>query len=564
MNLGKQEQLDLNGVWSFVFREEGLPSAAELAQLDYPQMETVPGCFDTSSVHRFARGCGVYRREVFIGGLCRLNIGGIGVRGRVFWDGRTLGELPIPFEDEEFVFEAGDEKAHTLVIAVDNRIDGSDDSLWAPYYDFYSHGGIYRDVSIGRLDRELRFVDCRVTTLDERTRTVRIDYELEGEKAGVSHPLECRVDGRLIYASGDGGMPARGNFTVNLPGAALWSVDHPVLHTLELSCNPAAKTFCAFGIRRVALQNGRITLNGEAVKLIGVNRHDAHPDFGYAVPVATVLHDLMQIKAMGANFIRGSHYPQSESMLALCDRLGLLVWEETLGWGNNPGSLKSRKFLDAQDCMARHLVRKSWNHPSVILHGFLNEVYSDCEEAEPVVRHLAELFRELNPSIPVSFATCRAEETERCVKFVDVIAYNVYPGWYVGDFLAEEFRPEDIAARLAQVRSYANLPENREKALLITEIGASTIAGAEPGDRWSEEYQADVDEEAVRLVMQDDRYSGIAIWLFADSRTFRTKGAVMRPRCFNNKGIVTEHRIPKQAYRRLTMLLRGGKNRKES
>lgn len=123
-----------------------------------------------------------------------------------------------------------------------------------------------------------------------------------------------------------------------VPSHKLWSVETPNLHRLHLRAGQDEKEI-RFGMRKVGLQDGRITLNGKPVKLIGFNRHDAHPDYGYAIPAEITRNDLEMIREKGYNFIRGCHYTQSETMLSICDELGLLVWDESLGWGNSIASM---------------------------------------------------------------------------------------------------------------------------------------------------------------------------------------------------------------------------------
>ena len=78
----------------------------------------------------------------------------------------------------------------------------------------------------------------------------------------------------------------------------------------------------------------------------------------------------------GANFIRGSHYPQREKFLQLCDQLGILVWEEILGWDVKPPELFTPGFLRRQKDQARKLAAAHYNHPCIIIWGFMNETES--------------------------------------------------------------------------------------------------------------------------------------------------------------------------------------------
>ena len=85
------------------------------------------------------------------------------------------------------------------------------------------------------------------------------------------------------------------------------------------------------------------------LKLKGFNRHDAHPDYGAALPYEVIVSDVRWMVAAGANFVRGSHYPQDARLLDAADALGLLVWEEIIGWGVPVESLGSSRWLDRSE-----------------------------------------------------------------------------------------------------------------------------------------------------------------------------------------------------------------------
>ena len=177
-----------------------------------------------------------------------------------------------------------------------------------------------------------------------------------------------------------------------------------MVHGLETVAGQDEKEI-RFGMRKVGLQDGRITLNGKPVKLIGFNRHDAHPDYGYAIPAEITRNDLEMIREKGYNFIRGCHYTQSETMLSICDELGLLVWDESLGWGNSIASMTDPVFCRYQQEQTRQMVRKSINHPCIILWGFLNEASTHEPEAGTLVNSLIQTIRSEEQSRLVTFAS---------------------------------------------------------------------------------------------------------------------------------------------------------------
>ena len=157
-----------------------------------------------------------------------------------------------------------------------------------------------------------------------------------------------------------------------------------------------------FGIRTVEARDRRIWLNGEPIFLKGVNRHEQNGEFGATTSEAQMVRDLQLVESLNANFVRGAHYQQSQRFLDLCDEMGVLVWEESLGWGNGLqytrqydkiDELSDEGFRAAQIHETRERVRASFNHPSVILFGFLNECASGRLECKSLVDALIDAIK---------------------------------------------------------------------------------------------------------------------------------------------------------------------------
>ena len=79
------------------------------------------------------------------------------------------------------------------------------------------------------------------------------------------------------------------------------------------------------GFRNIAIDGTRVFLNGKPLQIKGVNRHEDHPDWGYALPEHLMLRDLDLLEELGANSVRGSHYPNDQRFLDLCDERGIFV-----------------------------------------------------------------------------------------------------------------------------------------------------------------------------------------------------------------------------------------------
>jgi beta-glucuronidase len=514
---------NLNGIWEFAFTD------IRSVNPEFDSRLPVPGCFDALSCYFGKRGVGWYRRNVVCGGNVQLSFTA-GLHAEVFWDGIPVGETALPYTREEFLFDSGIQGEHELLIVTDNLVSGDAGEQFKLNYDFYGYGGIYNDVELA----EFEFGDVRhieVIPLDFKTGEVKLKVEcFNAPPDALNIAFDSAPAKKIKYAS---------ELTLKVPDFRLWSPESPFLH--KVIVNGFSTTF---GIRTLDWSGTRLLLNGKPLKLIGCNRHESHPEFGAAVPDFLTASDLVAAKQQGFNFIRGSHYPQKETMLELCDRLGILVWEETLGWGNRKEHLTDPVFQARQEEQCRKMVRKSMNHPSVIIWGFLNEAQTDLKSARPIISQLYSSIRKLDPTRPITFGS-NCPDVDVCFDLVDMVSLNIYPGWYGTDNKVEgacRIRPrlEELAEKF------------KEKPLLVSEIGVSGIAGDHSGFRWSEEFQERYIEEVLSVILENKRYTGVALWQFCDSRTYlETDHFLMRPRGFNNKGLLDEYRRPKQAWNAL-------------
>jgi beta-galactosidase len=160
---------------------------------------------------------------------------------------------------------------------------------------------------------------------------------------------------------------AKVSIPVNSP--QLWSVDHPNLYevrTLVSSDNnqpvDAVTTKCGFRTIRFDAKEG-FFLNDQPLKLQGTSNHQDHAGVGVAVPDAIQEFRIRKLKEMGSNAYRTAHNPPSRELLDICDRLGMLVMDETRHFNASPEYLKQLEWL----------VRRDRNHPSVILWSLFNE-----------------------------------------------------------------------------------------------------------------------------------------------------------------------------------------------
>ncbi len=553
--IAAQADVDLNGSWSFRFEEGKAIEETEGPAFEATDTMTVPGCYDTMPKWFLRRGTGLYRRTFTLDRPVEnawIVVDGMGLRGNFKIDGKDLGTHPYPYarlEIETGPLAAGE---HTIFAALDNRFDWKTTKLARQYYDFYFYGGFYHGVKLSFDNRKLF-----VRTRDYKTGTVEIE---------AVNFKERDFAGTLVF---DGKNEVKATFrggraTVKVPGFKLWSPDSPNLHTVTLDAQIPTR----FGIRTVEARDRRIWLNGKPVFLKGVNRHETHIEFGAATPDTQMARDLQIIKDLGANFIRGAHYQQSSRFLGLCDEMGILVWEESLGWGNGKGytmhldkmdELADPEFVAAQVHQTREMVRASFNNPSVILAGFLNECASNKQSCKDLVDKLVAAIKGEDAGRLVTFA-CNGWYRDICHSNTDVVAFNSYPGTIPNQpglpaELAEKVRnldPKSDGSAGFNVIARHFRAKYPDKPIMVSECGVGALYGYHDPMACvgSEEFQDEYLTDVLETIWGNEDIVGATIWQYSDMRSYHRNSNRHNGKLFGISiaGLVSHDRKPKKSF----------------
>jgi len=544
----RRNSTKLDGIWDFAFSETADYRHPELNAIKFTDKITVPGVWDAMPAWNGKRGIGFYRTNVTIpcGKRARLHIGTLGLYGKVFVDGKMLGEHNSPYVPFDVIIPPGTTEQRELIVMIGNRFDYELCPLFELFFDFYAYGGIYRDVELQILPEEGELDWIGIDTIDWTSGKIQVKVT-----AAAVGPRQITIKdekNQILSQEERRFATPTETFDITLPQAAPWSPEAPNLHWLTVDTGTDAIRV-RFGIRQVSAKQGQIYINGQQIsKLRGYCRHEAHPQFGPALPEAQLLADIQLLRDLGCNFVRGSHYPQDPRFLALCDEYGILVWEEGLGWGQQLKQFTDPNFITAQVKHLQAMCKASYNNPSIILRGFLNEGNTTLPEAEYCYSTLVTTLRESDPNRLVTYASNQYMK-DRYLEMADVVSFNTYPGWYSQN-PEDEYPIEEIVPCL---RGYVDALKERglgDKPLIISEIGASGLYGWDDPMKtyWSESYQAECLQTAVREIMTNPAICGVALWQFCDARTYRGSRALGRPRGFNNKGTMDEYRRPKAAY----------------
>ncbi len=317
---------------------------------------------------------------------------GVMTASTVWINGKRLGEYqggytPFSFDLTPHLNPNGDN-----VLAVD--VDSSERADIPPFgheIDYLTFGGIYREVALRIVPGTfIENIFAKPKDVLSAHPVVDVDcflQHLEPSQEALTLEVELR-DGDTVVSKATKGVPkteaaadsvAHSVRLENLNGIKLWDLIHPNLYSVHVRLLRGT-TLLDQDSRRIGFRHAEFTdhgfeLNGKVIKLRGLDRHQTFPFVGQAMPGRCQRSDANILRnKLKCNIVRTSHYPQSRHFLDACDEMGLLVLEEIPGW-QHIGD-ESWKQLSVDN--VNRMIRRDWNHPSVILWGVrINESKDD-------------------------------------------------------------------------------------------------------------------------------------------------------------------------------------------
>jgi beta-galactosidase len=299
---------------------------------------------------------------------------------------------------------------NVLVVQVDST-ERNDIPPFGHEIDYLTFGGIYREVSLRIVPQVyLDNIFARPKDVMSGKPSLEVDCFLAGNSPAGALSLEVELrDGNRVVAKASQPVtllpsedpnaamdpvtnaavyastqttadPARHTIALDTLGPIqLWDLQKPHLYTVHVKLlvdgKPSDEDSRRIGFREAMFTDNGFSLNGNIVKLRGLDRHQTFPFVGQAMPARVQRKDAEILrKGMHCNIVRTSHYPQSRHFLDACDDYGLLVLEEIPGWQHiGPEPWKQTSI----DNVGR-MIRRDWNHPSIILWGVrINESPDD-------------------------------------------------------------------------------------------------------------------------------------------------------------------------------------------
>jgi beta-galactosidase len=310
------------------------------------------------------------------------------------------------------------------------------------------------------------------------------------------------------------GATQTSKFEARLPKAKLWHFDHPNLYRLISSIGSGQETHqltATFGVRKLEAKGSGFFLNGDRVRLMGVERMaGSNPEFGMAEPSEWIAHDHDDLKNLNCVFTR-VHWPQDKRVLDYCDQHGILMQSEIPAWGYDTfagmGAEPDADILQNALEQLREMIARDRNHPSVVVWGLCNEIGGQNPPAYQFAKHMLDEAKRLDPSRLCSYASNSLEKTpERdAAGLMDFIETNEYFGsWAPGS-------PAEVAKHLDNL--HAAFPG---KPVVISEYGYCACTEDRPeGD----ERRIEILRSHDAAIRSKDFVAGAIFFCYNDYRT---------------------------------------------
>ena len=528
----------------------------------------------------YYRGITWYKRQLSIPAqwknkIVYLHFEGVGQVAEVYVNGKKAGSHTGSYNafkiklNDFLNFEGG---ANVVEVKVDNSFNENIAPLTA---DFTFYGGIYRDVYLVTADPVHFNMDnhasAGVFITTPKVTAALADVNIKGEVSNASTiPKKALLNVELIDASGKVIATKQQNLKLaanantpfvlvmaNIKAPKLWSPENPYLYQVRTTITDGAtKTVIdeltePLGFRWFSFDAvSGFKLNGKNYKLIGASRHQDFKDKGNAISDAQHVRDVKLLKEMGGNFLRVAHYPQDPAILQACDRLGILASVE-IPIVNQ--ITENQTFTNNCLMMQTEMIRQHFNHPSVVIWAYMNEVLlkinyqKNNPKRAPYIANVTKLAEQLDsltrhedPSrytMIVNHGDFELYHEAGLAELAQITGWNIYQGWYSGNL-------SGFAAFMD--KHHATIPNQPQ---FITEFGADVDPRLhsflpERFDK-TEEYGEQFHQVYLKAIQDRPFVIGGAIWNLADFNS-ETRAEAMPH--INNKGLMTTDRQLKAAY----------------
>jgi beta-glucuronidase len=558
-NVGHRKTISLNGEWRIIidpyengyynyryqprgdgyFENKKPKDKSDLVEYDFDKSETleVPGDWNTQKEKLFFYEGTIWYEKSFNyikqnNKRIFLYFGAVNYAAIVYLNGKKLGEhiggfTPFDFEITNLI-KSGN---NFVVVKVDNK--RLRDGIPTLNTDWWNYGGLTRGVYLIEEPETFiqdYFIQLKKGSMNEINGWAKLDGNSKKQKIVLQIP-EAGITKEIN--SNENGI-ANLNFKANLK---LWSPSNPYLYQVKIICETDTIKD-NIGFRSIETKEDKILLNGKPIFLHGIAIHEEAPfRSGRAYSKEDAVTLLSWAKELGCNYVRLAHYPHNENMVREADKLGLLVWSEipvywTIQW-------KNKETLENAENQLTEMITRDKNRASIIIWSMANET-PRSDERNAFLETLIDKAKSLDSTRLITAATELNRQGKTMIiddplsNYLDVIGINEYIGWY-------NAKPGE-ASKFVWENKF-------NKPVIISELGAAALYGfhGDKDTRWTEEYQANVYQNQIKMLRKIPFLSGMSPWILMDFRSPRRPLPYIQD-FWNRKGLISNRGEKKEAF----------------
>jgi beta-glucuronidase len=555
-NIFARKTTSLNGDWKVIIDPVGSGDYRQVWLEKKPEKKTdfyeysfdegpvlhVPGDFNTQIPELMYMESTVWYKKTFDyvkknDQRLFLHFGAVNYLADVYLNGKLLGSheggfTPFQFELSGLLVDG----RNTVVVKVNNQ--RRKDGIPGMGYDWFNYGGITRDVNL--IETANVFIEDYFIQLDKYSDSeilgwVKLSQPASGQQISLRIP-ELKIN-QVLKTNETGYAEVKLSCKPQR-----WTPENPKLYKVILESGSDTITE-QIGFRNIEVRGTALYLNGKPLFLRGVNIHEERPfSPARANSEADALILLTWAKEMGCNMARLSHYPHSEYMVRLAERMGILVWDEIPVYQHVEFSAQG--FREKMELMMKEMMQRDRNRCAVIVWSLSNETYTTTPGRTDVLVEMTRKCRNIDSTRLITSVLSNQGYSDNTFnvwdtlcRHLDIIAINEYLGWYA----PWQGKPSETKWKFVT-----------EKPLIISEFGGEAKYGSNNGPvdeaaSWSEAYQEEIYKKQTEMFDVTPNLVGLCPWLLVDYRS-PVRMHPVHQGGFNRKGLLSEYGEKKKAW----------------
>ena len=553
-NIEGRNTISLNGKWQYIvdwynrgtgmgiYKDKKAEKPTEFIEYAFTNQQemNIPGDWNSQDPHLFYYEGNVWFKKTFdyqqkANKRYFIYFGAVNYQSDIYLNGKLLGSHEGGFTPFQFEVTDSLKKGHNkLIVKVNSQ--RREDAIPAMNYDWWNYGGITRDVSLIETPKNIikdYFIQLKKGTTNEIEAWLKVDKDISNKNIVLSIPEAGIKKTLTVDSMGYAAIAFKAE-------VKLWSPEIPNQYLVRFTSEEETISE-KIGFRNIEVKGTDIILNGKSIFLKGVNFHEEVPQ---RIARATSVEDSRQLlqwaKDLGCNFVRLTHYPQSEHTIRMAEEMGIMLWEEIPLWQgiafDNPIILKKA------DNMLKEMIRRDKNHCSIIIWSIANET-KQSNDRNNVLTKMAGTVRSLDDTRLVSAALYQFKTegnkiivNDTLCNVLDVIAINRYMGWY---------QPWPLGDGNIVFETIV------QKPMIMSEFGGESKYGqhgtADSAGLWNEEYQEKLYKDNLMMMSIMPNLRGTCPWVLADFRA-PNRMNITYQNGWNRKGLLSDKGEKKKAW----------------